>query len=322
MGAALNESQVYAPDSETMTLVKRHYNTITPENLLKWEQVHPKPGRFHFEPADRYVQFGEDHNMFVVGHTLVWHRQTPEWVFKGENGTTVTCDALLDRLKKHINTVVGRYKGKIDGWDVVNEAFRDDGSFRLSKWYNIIGKGYIEQAFRFAHSADSTAELYYNDYNLWKPGKRAATVDLIKHLQAKNVRIDGVGMQSHLGLEHPSTEQIEKSILAFSELGVEVMISELDINVTRYLVEHRIQIQEQLPDSINQKLADRYVALFDLFNKHRDKLSRVTFWGVNDKQSWLNNWEGSGMRNYPLLFNRENEPKPACEALIKAFSES
>lgn len=318
MGAALNQSQVYNPDSQAMTLVKQQFNSITPENLLKWENVHPEPDSFNFQPADRYVQFGETHDMFIVGHTLIWHNQTPDWVFTDQQGEPLNRSDLLERMENHISVVAGKYKGKINGWDVVNEAFEDDGSYRETNWYNIIGEDYIEHAFKFANAADSAAQLYYNDYNLWKPEKREAVIALVKDLQSKDIKIDAVGMQAHLGLENPTAEAVEASIQAFSKLGVDVMITELDINVTRNLIENDIEFEGELPDSLQQKLASRYADLFNIFRRHSDKISRVTFWGVNDGQSWLNYRDDSDRENYPLLFDRQNKPKPAFYSVIEA----
>ncbi len=319
MGAALSQSQVNNSDSQAMALVKQQFNSITPENLLKWENVHPEPDSFNFQPADRYAEFGESHDMFIVGHTLVWHNQIPDWVFKDQEEQINRSD-LLERMEEHISAVAGKYSGRINGWDVVNEAFEDDGSYRETNWYEIIGEDYIEQAFRFAHAADSAAQLYYNDYNLWKPEKREAVIALVKDLQSKEIRIDAVGMQAHLGLERPSAEEVEASIVAFSELGIDVMVTELDINVTRTLIENDIEFEGELPDSLQQELATRYADLFNVFRKHSDKISRVTFWGVNDGQSWLNYRDQSDRENYPLLFDRQNNPKPAFYSVIEAAS--
>jgi len=321
VGAAINKYQLQDNNSKALSLVQHQYNSITPENLLKWENVHPQPNEYQFEDADRFIAFSKKHGMQSVGHTLVWHRQTPDWVFQNSKGQQIGEDELLDRMEQHIERVAGRYAGQIDGWDVVNEVFNEDGSYRESPWYNITGKTYIEQAYRFAHAADSVARLHYNDFNLWKPAKRDSTVALVKELHSKGIPVDAVGMQAHLGLEHPSVQQVEASILAFSELGVDVMISELDINTTRYMVENDLELRDELPDSLKQKLSSRYVELFNLFEKHSDKISRVTFWGVNDGQSWLNYWDDYEVKNHPLLFDRNNNPKPAFHAVIKSAAE-
>lgn len=335
IGAALNPSQVNGTDDRAASLVAEQFNTITSENLLKWEPVHPSPDNYNFEPADNYVDFGERHNMFVVGHTLVWHQQTPDWVFQGEGGQPLGREGLLERMQNHIQTVAGRYRGRIHGWDVVNEALNDDGSLRQTKWLTTIGEDYMQKAFEFAREADPEAELYYNDYNLWKESKRNGAVRIVRNLQEKGIQVDGIGMQGHYGLTHPTLDQIEASILAFAELGVKVMVTELDIDVlpnpsNRQGADIDMTFEEQegynpyeagLPDSVQQQLADRYAAIFALFHKHRDKISRVTFWGVADHHSWLNNWPMRGRTSYPMVFDREYQPKPAYEAIIQAVSE-
>ncbi|ARS36457.1 endo-1,4-beta-xylanase [Pontibacter actiniarum] len=333
VGAALNGYQASGKDAKATAIITRQFNTISPENLLKWGSVHPQPGEYTFGPADEYVALGEKHNMFVVGHTLVWHNQTPNWVFEDGKGKPASKEALLQRMEDHINTVAGRYKGRVDGWDVVNEALNDDGTLRESKWHSIIGEEYLEKAFRLAHKAAPDAELYYNDYNLWKPAKRDGAIRLVQHLQRQGVQVDGIGMQGHWGLEHPSIGQIEESILAFSKLG-KVMITELDIDVlpnpsnrngadidATFDFDEKYNVYTNgLPDSVQQQLARRYADIFALFHKHRDKISRVTFWGVTDANSWLNDWPIQGRTSHPLLFDRNYNPKPAFEAVLNSVS--
>lgn len=337
IGVALNRWQLEQRNQEATQLITEHFNAITPENLLKWERVHPRPDEYNFESADRYVAFGERHDMFIVGHTLVWHSQIPGWAFEDGNGDELDRAALLRRMKDHITTVVGRYKGRVNAWDVVNEAATWSDGLRQSKWYRIIGEEYIDKAFQYAHEADPEAELYYNDYNLWAPGKRETVVKMVKRLQENNIPIDGIGMQTHLDLDDPPIDQIEASIKAFSELGVKVTITELDVSVlpsrgdvnTSYSPGDGEQggfgkvppalnpYTEVLPDSVQQQLKQRYVELFNLFKKHQDKIDRVTFWGLNDGQSWLNNFPIPGRTNYPLLFDRNYEPKPAFFGILK-----
>lgn len=334
IGVALNRFQVAGEVHESTSLITEHFNSITPENLLKWERVYPEANQYNFGPADAFVNFGEQNDMFIVGHTLIWHSQVPDWVFETENGEEIGRETLLQRMKDHIDSVAGRYRGRIDAWDVVNEAVLDEGGMRQSKWYRIIGEDYVEKAFQYAHEADHEAELYYNDYNLWMPEKRQATINLVKRLQENNVPIHGIGMQAHLKIDTPQVEMIEESIQAFSELGLKVMITELDIDVLPRQEQGDVEVSEDghipevlnpftesLPDSMQQKLADRYAALFELFKKHSDKIDRVTFWGLHDGQSWLNNFPIRGRTNYPLLFDRKYEPKPAFQAVLNAAEE-
>jgi endo-1,4-beta-xylanase len=327
-------------EPQALELVAQQYNTITPENLLKWAEVHPDPDRYRFEPVDRYVAFGEKHGMFIVGHTLVWHNQTPDWAFEGVNGKPLDRETALARIKAHIDTVVGRYKGRIKGWDVVNEAIDDNGKFRTGPvgvpgqrgepWHAAIGDDYVQKAFEFAHAADPDAELYYNDFNEWHPAKIEAISRLVKSLQAAGVRIDGLGLQGHWGMGYPSVDEIDHMLNEYGKLGVKLMITELDINVlpdpNRQQgadITRREQRRRELdpypnglPDEMQEKLAARYAEIFSLFHQHRDKIDRVTFWGVHDGHSWLNYWPVERV-NYPLLFDRSLRPKPAFTAVIK-----
>ena len=331
VGAALSGWQFYESNAVEAAIVKAQFNSVSPENVLKWESIHPEPGQFNFTLADRYVEFGMTNKMFIIGHNLVWHSQTPKWVFENTNGLPVDRDTLLARMREHIFTVVGRYKGKISGWDVVNEAVNDDGTLRDSPWHKIIGDNYIEKAFEFAHEADPQAELYYNDYSLEKTPKRNGVIAMIKNLQLQGVKVSGVGSQGHYALERPSLEQVDESISDLEKLDVKVMITELDVNVlpsanrslnaeisTRFDLRAELNpYTNSLPDSVQQQLAQRYADLFSVFLKHRNSISRVTFWGVTDADSWLNDWPIPGRTSHPLLFDRDGKPKPAFSAVLK-----
>jgi endo-1,4-beta-xylanase len=336
IGAAINEAQVSGQDQRGDALIESQFNSISPENVLKWEKVHPEPGRYDFGLADQYVAFGEKHHMFIVGHTLVWHNQVPVWVFQDDNGNLLTRDALLARLKDHIDTVVGRYKGRIQSWDVVNEVLNEDGTLRQSLWYKIIGPDYIEKAFQYAHDADPQAQLVYNDYNLENEAKLKGAIALVKKLKSEGIPIYCVGIQGHDHLDWPSPEQEDAAISAFAALGVKVATTELDISVlpnagAQPSADINLRIQQNaalnpyvkgLPDSVQQALATRYSDLFRVYLKHRDTVERVTLWGVTDGDSWLNDWPVQGRTNYPLLFDRNGHPKPAYDAVLHVASET
>ena len=330
VGAALAPQQFFERDTGSVALIKREFNSVTPENVLKWERVHPEPNRYDFAPTDQYVAFGEKHGMFVVGHTLVWHSQTPRWVFENAQGQPLTRDELLDRMKDHITTVVGRYRGRIKGWDVVNEALNEDGTLRQSPWYRIIGPDYIEKAFQFAQEADPAAQLYYNDYNLDYPAKRDGAVRLIQSLKERGVRVDGVGSQAHHKLTTPTVAQIDSSLRMLGATGVKVHITELDVDMLPAATRNATAdvsvragpapdldpYKAGLPDSIQQAHAKRYEDVFRVYLQHRDVIDRITFWGVADHDSWLNGWPVRGRTNYPLLFDRQNRPKPAYDRVM------
>jgi endo-1,4-beta-xylanase len=331
IGAAISDDAVSGKDSNAAAIAEKQLGSITSENMMKWQYIHPRPNEYSFAPADRFVEFGMKNKQFIVGHTFVWHYQTPGWVFAGSDGNKPSRDVMLSRMKEHITTVVGRYKGKVGGWDVVNEAIDDKGGLKKTPWLTFIGEDYIAKAFEYAHEADPNAELYYNDFLLDSPVKRDTCVRLVKDLQARGLRIDGVGIQGHWGLSFPAPKDIEAFIDAMQTLGVKAMVTEMDIDVlpsaTNYQgadLSVKVELQKQLnpyadglPDSVQQKLANRYASLFAVFVKHKNTVSRVTIWGISDKTSWLNNWPVNGRANYPLLFDRNYQPKPAFFAVIK-----
>lgn len=331
VGAALSGGVIMGKAPATLALVMQQFNTLTPENDMKWERIHPHPGEYNFQVADRFVALGEEQQMQLVAHTLIWHNQTPRWVFLDSQGNLTSRDTLLARMHDHIHTLMGRYKGRIHSWDVVNEAINDDGSLRESLWYRIIGEDYIEKAFQYAREADPDATLIYNDFSLANRSKREGVVRLVQSLRAKGVSIDAVGMQGHYDMKSPRPEELEASIVAFAELGVEVMVTELDVSVlpwpdlppgaeVRNRFKYRPELdpfKEGLPEPEQQALAERYADLFTVFVKHADKISRVTFWGVDDGTSWKNNFPVRGRTDYALLFDRELQPKPAFHAVLK-----
>ena len=334
IGAAINQAQFEERDLRGTPIIISQFSTISPENVLKWGPVHPTKDSYYFGPADSYVAFGEKYGMMVMGHCLVWHSQTPQWVFQDDSGKPLTREALLDRMHDHIKTVVGRYKGRISGWDVVNEALNDDGTMRQSPWYKIIGEDYIAKAFEFAHEADPKAQLYYNDYSLENPAKRKGAVELMKKLKAAGVPISGIGLQDHNKMDVPSAQVEAETIEAFSALGLEVNVSELDVDVLpRTTNQNSADVSATaggnaasnpyvtgLPDEMQAALAKRYAELFEVFVKHHKDMGRVTFWGVTDGDSWLNNFPTRGRTNHPLLFDRQGNPKPAFDAVLKAES--
>ena len=331
IGAALNQAQFEERDPRGNPIIAAQFNSISPENALKWQSVHPRPDGYNFEAADRYVAFGEKYRMFIVGHCLVWHSQTPRWVFEDGEGKPLSRDALLDRMRDHIRTVVGRYKGRIGGWDVVNEALNEDGTLRQSAWQRIIGEDYLAKAFQYAHEADPQAELYYNDYSLENEGKRKGAVQLIRNLKAEGAAITAIGLQDHNRIDWPTIKQESDTIEAFAALGVRVNITELDVDVLpRTNRQNTADISATaagtaesnpyasgLPEDRQQALAKCYAELFGVFMQHRDVIGRVTFWGVTDGDSWLNNYPTRGRTNYPLLFDRSGKPKPALDAVLR-----
>ena len=320
IGVAINQRQSDGIDTAAVDIITKQFNQISPENLLKFQPIHPSADRYAFDAQDRYVQFGIDRKMQVVGHNLVWHRQTPAWVFQGPDGKPADRETLLTRMRDHVHTVVGRYKGKIHGWDVVNEAIDEDGSLRKAPWRDGIGDDYVAKAFEFAHEADPGAELYYNDYNLEKPAKRAGVIRLVKDLRARGLRIDGIGNQGHWQLETPTIDQIKEALVDLHATGLKVMYTELDINMLPPVEPNADPglanpYVNGLPDEKQQQLARRYADIFRALVEHPSWVSRVTFWGLSDADSWLNR----GRANHPLLWDRQRQPKPAFQAVVDAL---
>ncbi|RYY58624.1 MAG: endo-1,4-beta-xylanase [Chitinophagaceae bacterium] len=339
MGAAVTPDITSGKDDSSRSIVLRHFNSITAENVMKAALVNPEPGVFNFGPADDFVEFGRQHKMFVIGHTLVWHNQVPAWFFTNAAGKPNSKAEQLERLRSHIETMAGRYKGRVQAWDVVNEAIGEDGEYRKTNWISAIGNGdtLVKYAFRYAAMYAPDAELYYNDFNAWRPAKAAGIVRMVRMLKAAGVRIDGIGMQSHWGLNYPKMEYIEAAIDSFAACGVNVMITEMDIDVLpvtkegqiigQGMLDKQFQLEEfrlfldpyreGLPASVQQQLTDRYAELLGLFYRKRDKISRVTFWGVHDGMNWKNDYPFANRINYPLLWDRSRKPKPALEAILR-----
>ena len=325
IGAALNAQQIEEKEPNAAALIPQQFNAITPENIMKAEIIHPEWDRYNFDLADKIVAYGKKYNMIVNGHTLIWHSQLPAFVQRMNNA-----DSVRRYFIDHINTVASRYDGKVYSWDVVNEALNEDGTMRKSIFLDKLGDDFVVEAFRLAQKAAPNTKLYYNDYNIEEPKKRGGAIALIKKIQAAGVRIDGVGIQGHWRASNIPMQDIEKSIQEFSALGIEVMFTELDLGVlpnpwdanvadvsrTAAGGEKMNPYANGLPDPVQTLLTKGYQDLFRLFLKYRDQISRVTFWGVNDGQSWLNNWPIRGRTNYPLLFDRQFKPKPAFYAVV------
>ena len=326
LGVALNVRQVMDPVAGTLAV--REFSSATAENCMKAAEIQPKEGVFNWKYADEFVAFCERGGMKPIGHCLVWHSQPAEWMFTGPDGKPASRELLLRRLYTHVKTVVGRYKGRVKGWDVVNEAFDGKGELSKTKWRELIGPDYIELAFRMVHRVDPDAELYYNDFGMDGAKKRDAVCAMIRNLKAKGIRIDGVGMQTHVNLKHPDLKEFEKSIEAFAAEGVKVMITEMDISVlpaawnvtaeisTRYDYDEKYNpYRNALPEAVADQLARRYCDFFSIYLRHAGDIDRVTVWGLEDGGSWLNDFPVNGRTDYPLLYDRALKPKLCRDAL-------
>jgi len=331
IGAAIDGGVAQQADNKLRPLVEKHFDSITPANLLKWGPYNPKPGEYNDEAAEAYFAYGKANHQYIVGHCLFWHSQTPQWVFKDDKGADLTREALLERMRERVRRLAKLYGDRTNAWDVVNEAIMEDGSLRGSPFHRIIGPDFVAQAFRIAkEEMPASVAFLYNDYNMENPRRIETVVKLVHDLRAQGLRIDAVGSQAHWRLATPTIEQIEKSIIALRDAGVKVHFTELDIEMlprnaagadvsaTQKAAPDINPYTAGLPPELQAQLAQRYADIFALFLKYPGVIERVTFWGVTDGDSWLNNWPVRGRTNYPLLFDRDGKPKPAFAAVVKA----
>lgn len=325
VGVTVNDSQARGEDPKATEILTTHFNSVVAENCMKHSWIHPQKDKYDFKNADDFVAMGEKYNMFIIGHCLIWHSQLAEWFYTDENGNDVSPEVLKQRMKEHITTIVKRYKGKVKGWDVVNEAIMENGSYRESKFYEILGEEFIPLAFQYAHEADPDAELYYNDYNMHEKGKRATVMKLIRKLQSRNIPITAVGMQGHLSLKSPNINAFEQSIKDFSSTGVKVMITELDMSALPPIPENATEAEKEkllnpypdgLPEDVSEQWNDRMMDFMELFVKYSNVISRVNVWGITDKESWKNYFPHKGRTDYPVFFDRNYQPKPFIQEIM------
>ena len=320
IGVSVMPSNLKGDEAE---LILQQFNSLTPENSMKMAPIHPEENRYYWNDADSIVAFAQRNGLKLRGHALCWHNQTPGWLFKDSTGNIVTKEVLLQRLKDHITAVVSRYKGKIYAWDVVNEAISDKpGEYlRPSLWYQICGEEYIAKAFEYAHAADPNAVLFYNDYNEINATKREKIYKLVKGLKDAGVPVGGVGLQGHWAINEPSKGQLDSTLKKFSDLGLKIQVTELDISV--YPKEHNAR--ERKPEDADtvfnaekeNKQIEEYKMCFELFRKYRNVISGVTFWNVSDRHSWLDNFPVRGRKDHPLLFDGDLKPKKVFWEVVK-----
>lgn len=313
IGAAVNQDTI---DSQ-QELLKKHFNSITAENEMKFENLQPEEEKFTFAVADKLVSFAKENQKLVRGHTLVWHNQTPDWIFTNKNGSLADRKTVLERMNSHISTVVKRYKDSIYCWDVVNEVIADEGQnlLRESKWLEAIGEDFIDRAFEFAHQADPDALLFYNDYNESHPQKREKIYTLVKGLVDSDVPIHGVGLQAHWNLSGPSYDNIRQAIEKYATLGLQIQLTEMDVSVFDF-DDRRKDLTEPTED-MKAIQAERYEGFFNIFREYSDVITGVTFWGAADDYTWLNDFPVKGRKNWPFVFDEKHQPKPSFWKIIQ-----
>lgn len=333
IGGTLSDSMLENPSDPGYKVVAKHFNSLSPENCMKWGRMNPTPTETHYELVDSFVRYGSQNQQALVGHTLFWHSQTPDWVYQDAAGKELSGEALLARMRERAELMAKRWGDEILYWDVVNESILGDGSWRKSKYQQIIGDDFTEQAFRIAsETLPPHAKLLYNDYSMTDPGRRDAVVAMVKDFKSKGIRIDGIGMQGHWLMDFPDTADIAASIAAFAATGVKVHITELDIDLlgraaffganvdAEKLVatpENNPYPDGNLPASEEERFAQRYQEIFEMLVQQADHIERVTFWGVSDKTNWLNNFPVRGRTNFSLLFDRNFQPKPAFYRVLE-----
>jgi endo-1,4-beta-xylanase len=310
IGVALNPRNISNP--EQIEIIKKNFNSVTAENVMKPGEIHPAADRWNFTQADALADFCRQNGIKMRGHCLVWHSQFANWMFNDENGQPVSKEVFYERLKDHINVVMNRYKDVVYAWDVVNEAMSDDpgkdyeGSFRRSQLYRLCGDEFIAKAFQFAHEADPNAVLVYNDYNAANPHKTEYIYNMVKKMQENGVPINGIGMQGHYNIyDNPTIKNFEAAIKKYSELVDNIHITEFDIRVNK---EAGGQLQfsrqgVQITEEIKKMQEEKYANLFEILRKYKKVVKNVTFWNLGDRDSWL------GAANYPLPFDENYQPK-------------
>ncbi len=317
-------------DPRLVSLILRQFNCLTPDNEMMPSYLVDATGRFTFERGDRVADFARRHRLPLFGHMLVWHHETRDWLFLDQYGQPLPREKALANLERHIRTVAGHYRGQVRAWAVVNEAISDrpEEYLRPTPAQRAIGDDYIAHAFQFAHAADPDAELYYNDYNIEEPDKLEKTLRLLRSLRARGVRVDAVGIQGHWHLDYPDTAIIRTAIRTFHEAGFKVFITELDVDVLPRTTSGAdlVSVEEgpnpfpgELPDAMQQRLAGRYREIFEALLAPPG-VAMITFWGIDDDHSWLNDFPVRNRTNHALLFDREVRPKPAFFAVIEALT--
>ena len=302
-------------------LIKTQFNSVTCENEMKPVSIQPQQGEFTFTNADMVADFAVANDLKIRGHTLVWHSQTGRWMYKDNNDENLSKELLYAYMKEHIDAVLSKYAGKVYCWDVVNEAISDESDQYLrvrSPYFEIVGsEEFIEKAFFFAHEADPGALLFYNDYNTEIPEKREKVYRLVKSFKDKNVPIHGVGLQGHYNVFF-DLDELKKSIEMFSSLGLAIHITELDISLYRHNESER-ELRFETPAEAGERMdlqTELYEKMFTLLRQYKNEVGSITFWGLNDRISWLNNFPVRNRRNFPLLFDDDGNPKEAYHKII------
>jgi len=302
VGVAINADKLIE-GSDYERIATAQFNSITPENVFKASFLHPNENTFKWSGAEALADYCALHGKRLHGHTLIWHEQLPEWIENFEGSR----DQWASLFRVHIQTIVAHFKGRVSGWDVVNEAFEEDGTLRRTIWREHLGDGYIEQAFAYAHEADPGARLFYNDYMLeGNSTKRNAVLKYFSNLRSRGVKVDGIGLQCHITTLFPEREQLSEAMESVAREGFMVHLSEVDISVNPLNQSMEGKDMEELL----AEQADILGSLITSFNSITPSLRYgITFWGIGDGDSWIRSH--FNRQDYPLLYDDNYRPKQA-----------
>lgn len=311
IGVAVNPTTL-RQDGE---LIRTQFNSITAENHMKPEELQPEEGIFTFEKADMIADFAKENDLALRGHTLLWHNQTPDWFFK-DGDHVASRELALERMKTHITAVLGRYTDGFYAWDVVNEVIEDKGTtiLRESNWTKVVGDDFIQKAFEYAREASPNMRLFINDYNESHPEKREKYYSLIKDLIAKGTPINGVGLQAHWGVEGPAIDNIREAIEKYATLGLTLQITEMDVSMFNF-DDRRTDLMQPTEQMLALQ-AERYEQFFDVFREYSKHIDSVTLWAASDRYNWLNDFPVRGRKNWPMLFDENNQPKESFNRIV------
>lgn len=315
IGAAVTVGDLVGTHGE---ILKKHFNSITAENAMKFGEIHPIEGSYDFIKTDKMKEFALNNKMKMRGHTFVWHNQNPAWLFSDKNGAQVSKELLTERLKEHVRIVTNRYKDVVYAWDVVNEAIEDKSGeqFRDTVWRRILGEDYIKQVFEIVSEAHKEAELYYNDYNNEQPEKLEKSYSMLKDLIEKGTPIDGVGIQAHWNItDSMLIDNLKNAIEKYASLGLKIQVTELDVSMFNF-EDVRKELKEPTSEMLYMQ-EEMYNNIFKVFREYSNVLNSVTFWGISDKYTWKDNFPVFGRKDWPMIFDTNGQPKSSFEKLIK-----
>ncbi len=314
IGAAVTVNDLVRLHGE---LLKKHFNSLTAENAMKFGEIHPSEDRFDFEKADKMMEFAKSNHLKMRGHTFVWHNQTSDWIFLDTNGKEASKELVIDRLRKHVEVICNRYKDIVYTWDVVNEAIEDKTGeqYRDTKWRRILGEDYIKTVFEIVKEQDDKAELVYNDYNNEQPEKLEKTYRMLEEMLHKGAPIDSVGIQAHWSIRDSNLmDDLKRAIERYASLGLKIQVTEMDVSMFEF-EDKRKDILEPTTEMLYLQ-EQAYHNIFSVFREYKELVTSVTFWGISDRYTWKDNFPVRGRKDWPMLFDMKGEKKSSFEKIV------